>query len=110
MSFTKNITSQAGEDGDLHELFRRIGVQNKWCCEFGASSWTILYDERSTRRSFFNFQLFGGTPIHAQEIFLESSEEEIALRSIFRRGWEEDTSKPITPIKLETFEEKRDKK
>jgi hypothetical protein len=36
LSYAKNITSQAGEDGILNELFKRIGVENKWCCEFGA--------------------------------------------------------------------------
>ena len=34
--FKSNITSYAGEDGILQELFRRIGAENKWCVEFGA--------------------------------------------------------------------------
>lgn len=36
ISFVRNVTSQAGEDGVLLELFRRIGSENRWCCEFGA--------------------------------------------------------------------------
>jgi hypothetical protein len=36
LSFRKNIYSQHGEDGILIELFRRMQVQPKWVCEFGA--------------------------------------------------------------------------
>ena len=32
----KKITSQCGEDGIIEKIFEMIGVQNKWCVEFGA--------------------------------------------------------------------------
>lgn len=31
-----NVTSQFGEDGIIEAVFDRIGIENKWCCEFGA--------------------------------------------------------------------------
>jgi len=34
--FEKNIKSQFGEDGVIAEIFKRIGVSNKFCVEFGA--------------------------------------------------------------------------
>lgn len=34
--YAANVTSQAGEDGVLAELFRRIGPATRWCVEFGA--------------------------------------------------------------------------
>lgn len=34
--FKRDITSQNGEDGVLEAIFDKIGVSNKWCCEFGA--------------------------------------------------------------------------
>ena len=58
-------------------------------------------------KPFFNFQVIGGIPIQVAEIFFEPSEQEAKLRSIFRRGWEEENPKKITPLKIETFEEKR---
>jgi hypothetical protein len=36
LEFARNAKSQGGEDGVLIEIFRRIGVKHKWCCEFGA--------------------------------------------------------------------------
>jgi hypothetical protein len=34
--FKSDITSQNGEDGVLAAIFSKIGVSNRWCCEFGA--------------------------------------------------------------------------
>ena len=36
LEFARNSKSQCGEDGLLFEIFKRIGVKHKWCCEFGA--------------------------------------------------------------------------
>lgn len=35
-NFSSNITSYDGEDGIIQEIFKRIGVKNKFCIEFGA--------------------------------------------------------------------------
>ena len=35
-AYATNVTSQAGEDGILFEIFRRIGTTNRSCVEFGA--------------------------------------------------------------------------
>ena len=34
--YSKNITSQAGEDGILERIFELIPANGRWCCEFGA--------------------------------------------------------------------------
>lgn len=36
LTFKRNVFSQNGEDGIIEELFRRIGVEARTCCEFGA--------------------------------------------------------------------------
>jgi len=36
--YRKSITSQYGEDGVLEHIFDVIGVDNRWCVEFGAGS------------------------------------------------------------------------
>ena len=41
LDFKKNDFSQNGEDGIIEELFRRIGIEAKTCCEFGA--WDGIY-------------------------------------------------------------------
>jgi hypothetical protein len=38
--FRTNVTSHQGEDGIIAEIFRRVGIQNKWCVEFGALNGT----------------------------------------------------------------------
>lgn len=34
--YSKDITSQSGEDGILERIFELISGENRWCCEFGA--------------------------------------------------------------------------
>jgi hypothetical protein len=41
LEFRTNITSYNGEDGILAEIFKHIGVENKWCVEFGARDGVI---------------------------------------------------------------------
>jgi hypothetical protein len=36
INFRKTVTSQWGDDGIIEEIFNRIGVENKFCVEFGA--------------------------------------------------------------------------
>lgn len=36
LDYKRNVFSQNGEDGIIQELFRRIGVEARTCCEFGA--------------------------------------------------------------------------
>jgi hypothetical protein len=36
LRFRRNINSQAGEDGVLAEILRRLGIDRGWFCEFGA--------------------------------------------------------------------------
>ncbi len=50
--FRTNVTSRAGEDGVLAEIFRRIGATTNWCVEFGALNgkhdsnvWTLIKNE-----------------------------------------------------------------
>lgn len=38
LSYKSDVTSQDGEDGIIAEIFNRIGAENRWCCEFGASN------------------------------------------------------------------------
>jgi len=49
-TYRKSITSQYGEDGVLEHIFEIIGVENKWCVEFGAGShnnntWHLINSE-----------------------------------------------------------------
>lgn len=36
LDYGRNVFSQNGEDGMIEELFRRIGIEARTCCEFGA--------------------------------------------------------------------------
>lgn len=36
LNFRKTVTSQWGDDGIIEEIFRRIGIENRFCVEFGA--------------------------------------------------------------------------
>lgn len=52
MSYRKKITSQWGEDGVIEEIFRRIGVKDKFCVEIGAwngkylsNTWHLWHNE-----------------------------------------------------------------
>lgn len=45
------VTSITGEDGVLEAIFSRIGIENKWCCEFGAldgknssNTWNLIHN------------------------------------------------------------------
>jgi hypothetical protein len=47
-----NVTSRAGEDGIIAEIYHRIGTTGKWCVEFGALNgthdsnvWTLIVNE-----------------------------------------------------------------
>ena len=42
LDFKRNEFSQNGEDGIIEELFRRIGLEARTCCEFGAWDGTHL--------------------------------------------------------------------
>ncbi len=51
-AYTKNVTSQFGEDGIIAELFKRIGTTSKLCVEFGAwdgkhcsNTWKLWHEE-----------------------------------------------------------------
>lgn len=53
LDYAFNLKSQSGEDGIIREIFRRIGVKNSWCCEFGAwdgehlsNTWTLINKAR----------------------------------------------------------------
>jgi hypothetical protein len=41
LEYRRNVFSQNGEDGIIEEIFRRIGVETRTCCEFGA--WDGIY-------------------------------------------------------------------
>jgi hypothetical protein len=36
VNFRETVTSQWGDDGIIKEIFRRIGIENRFCVEFGA--------------------------------------------------------------------------
>jgi hypothetical protein len=36
LDYKRNVFSQNGEDGVIEEIFRRIGLETRTCCEFGA--------------------------------------------------------------------------
>lgn len=42
----KNVYSQFGEDGVLEAIFKRIGVENKWCFECGATDGVFFSNTR----------------------------------------------------------------
>lgn len=42
IQYQHNVTSQWGEDGIIEEIFKRIGVKNSYCVEFGAGKGTEL--------------------------------------------------------------------
>lgn len=36
LKFAKNVASQVGQDGIFEKMFEIIGINNRWCVEFGA--------------------------------------------------------------------------
>jgi len=42
----KNVYSQNGEDGIIEAIFERIGINNKWCLEVGASDGILFSNTR----------------------------------------------------------------
>lgn len=50
--YRRNVTSQTGEDGVVEEIFKKIGVTNRWCVDVGAgdgrfisNTWHWINDE-----------------------------------------------------------------
>jgi len=43
----KDINSQCGDDGVIQAIFDKIGVANRWCCEFGAYDGKTLSNTRA---------------------------------------------------------------
>ena len=51
-AFSRNVTSQFGEDGILEEILKRIGVKTRYCVEFGAwdgkhlsNTWNLWHEK-----------------------------------------------------------------
>jgi hypothetical protein len=51
--FSRNVTSQYGEDGMIAKILELIGVENRWCVEFGAwdgkylsNTWDLINNKR----------------------------------------------------------------
>ena len=58
----RTVTSQHGEDGILEAIFEKIGVKNKWCCEFGAWDGKHLSNVNSLIQQGWSAVLIEGDP------------------------------------------------
>jgi hypothetical protein len=60
--YNKNIHSQNGEDGIIHELLKRLNINSGWVCEFGAWDGIYLSNTFSLVEKGFNAVYIEGDP------------------------------------------------
>lgn len=70
LDYTKNVTSQCGEDGIIEKVFEIIGAANKICVEFGAGDG----DRTSNTWSLIHFHQWGGVLIEPKDYMFASLE------------------------------------
>lgn len=64
----RNVTSQAGEDGVIAQVFRNIGVTNAFCVEFGAGDGVALSNTYTLRQAGWASLLLDGDPRGATDV------------------------------------------
>jgi len=64
----RNVTSQAGEDGVIAQIFRNIGVTNAFCVEFGAGDGVTLSNTYALRQAGWASLLLDGDPRGASDV------------------------------------------
>ena len=64
----RNVTSQAGEDGVIAQIFRNIGVTNAFCVEFGAGDGVALSNTYALRQAGWASLLLDGDPRGAADV------------------------------------------
>lgn len=53
LKFARNVASQVGQDGIFEKIFETIGIENRWCVEFGAwdgkhlsNTWNLIANQK----------------------------------------------------------------
>lgn len=85
--YAANVYSQAGEDGVIAEIFKRIGTTNRWCVEFGAWDGQVLSNSRALLTTGWSGVLIEGDPTKAAALsrLYETRPDVVTLPSMV--GW-----------------------
>lgn len=74
LDYQRSISSQEGEDGVIEEIFRRLGIENGWCVEFGAWDGKLLSNTWNLwHKQGWNAVLIEGDPAKAQQLANETA-------------------------------------
>ena len=86
----RNVTSQYGEDGLIAELFRHIGIVNRWCFEVGAGDGVRYSNTQQWIRQGWNAVLIEADEVTFAELLkhetdkVQTVHERITSRSLDR--------------------------
>lgn len=87
-TYARNVHSQAGEDGIIAEIFRRIGAESKWCVEFGAWDGKVASNSAALVADGWSAVLIEGDPAKFQDLRALYREQDDVVTLLAMVGWE----------------------
>lgn len=87
-TYARNIHSQAGEDGIIAEIFRRIGTESRWCVEFGAWDGKVASNSAALVADGWSGVLIEGDPTKFSDLQALYREKDDVVTLLAMVGWD----------------------